>query len=241
MTFVQSIILSIVQGISEFLPVSSSGHLNIFQHFLGLTPSLTFDIFLNTASLLTVLFFFRRRIDYFFKNFYYIVIASIPAALIGVLFKNQIEIIFADIKLLPYFFLITTFYLLISRFFLPKNNNLDIKKALIIGAFQAFAIMPAVSRSGSTIFAGLLLGLSPIDAFNFSFALFIPASVGAILLDAKNLASLNFDVSTLTAFVTTFVVGIFALNLLQKTLISRRFWLFGIYTFVLAIILFFLV
>ena len=240
MTLFQSLFLAIVQGISEFLPISSSGHLNLFQHFFGLSPSLSFDIFLNTASLFSVLFFFRLQTKYFFTNLKYIVVGSIPAALVGILFKDQVEIIFGNIKLLPYFFLVTAVYLIFTKFLLPKNKKLSYQKALIIGLFQSIAILPAVSRSGSTIFAGLLLGLSAIDAFNFSFALFISASLGAILLSLSDLSYLSIlSYPNIAAFITTFLIGLLALNLLKKSLVSRHFWLFGLYTLILGFTLFF--
>ena len=101
--------------------------------------------------------------------------------------------------------------------------------------------MPGVSRAGATIFAALLLGLAPIQAFNFSFCLFIPASLGAIVLSAKDLsASGILTPEYLFAFVLTFLVGIFALNLLKKVLVGKKFWIFGIYTFILALVLFFI-
>ena len=242
MTLINALLLAIVQGITEFLPVSSSGHLNLLQHLLGLTPSLTFDIFLNTASFLSVLFFFRKQIKYFFTNFGYILVGSTPAALVGILLKNQVETIFADIKLLPFFFLITAGYLIITKFLPSKSEKLTYKKALIIGIFQAIAILPAVSRSGSTIFAALLVGLSPLEAFNYSFALFIPASAGALLLDARHLTSASLLTSVnLFAFIVTFLVGIIALRFLQKTLINRQLWKFSYYVLFIAIISTFLI
>lgn len=238
MSLFQTLLLALVQGITEFLPVSSSGHLNLLQHFLGLKPSLTLDIFLNTATLFSVLFFFRNKSKYFFKNLLYIIIGSIPAGLVGILFKDQIETIFSRITLLPYFFLITAIFLFITKFILPKNEKLNVKKAIIIGIFQAFAILPAISRSGSTIFAGLLVGLASVEAFNFSFSLFIPASIGALFLDIKNLNGLNIlEPPLLISFLVTFIVGIVALTFLNKILADRKLWYFSIYVFILALFL----
>lgn len=234
MTLVQSLFLGLVQGVTEFLPVSSSGHLNLSQHFLGLTPSLSFDIFLNTATLLSVIFFFRQQIKFFIDNLLQIIIGSIPAVIIGLLFKNQIEVIFSDVHYLPLFFLITTILVFSTRFTKSKSDKISLKQALIIGIFQSLAILPGVSRSGSTIFAGLLLGLSPLTAFNFSFSLFIPASLGALVLDLK---SFTLNPSTIPAFVVTFIVGVLALYILKKTVIGRQFWKFSFYTLILASIL----
>ena len=129
----------------------------------------------------------------------------------------------------------------VTKFFGQKSEKLDYKKALLIGLIQAVAILPAVSRAGSTIFAALLLGLTVEEAFNFSFCLFIPASIGALVLSAKDLSTGGFfSPEYLLGFAVTFVVGVLALGILKKVLISKKFWIFGIYTFILALVLFFI-
>jgi undecaprenyl-diphosphatase len=229
-----------VQGISEFLPISSSGHLNLAQYFFGLTPSLTFDIFLNTATLLSVLFYFRSNIKFFFSNLPQIIIGSIPAGVVGVLFKDQIESIFSDITLLPLFFMITAAFVFSTQYFNKKNTKISYKQAIIIGLFQMLAILPGVSRSGSTIFAGLLMGLSPATAFNYSFSLFIPASLGALVLGLKDILGQNlFTLNNLVAFAYTFIVGLISLTLLRKLLVDRKLWMFGVYSLLLASFLLF--
>jgi len=241
MTLIQSIIFSFVQGITEFLPISSSGHLHLFQYFFSLSTSLAFDVFLNTATFVAVLFYFRSQVPYFFKNIRYIIIGSLPAVIVGVFLKDQVELIFSSVKTLPYEFLFTATILLLTRFFKTKNNSLSYSKAFLIRVFQALAIVPAISRSGSTIFAGLLLGLSPLNAFNFSFCLFIPASLGALILDIKDIANLpDFGPNYLIAFVLTAVIGYFSLIILQKVLVGKKFWLFSIYLFILSVVLLFI-
>lgn len=241
MNYFQSILFSLIQGVAEFLPISSSGHLNLAQYFLRLTPSLTLDVFLNTATLLSVLFFFRHKISYFFNNLKFIVVASVPAALVGIFLKDQVDSIFSSINLLPFFFILGSIFVFSTKFFNQKETKLNYQKALIIGLFQAIAILPGVSRAGATIFAGLLLGLNTIEAFNFSFCLFIPASIGALVLSAKDLSIAGiFNLQYLVSFVLTFIVGVISLSILQKVLVSKKFWIFGIYTFVLALILFFI-
>jgi len=241
MSLIQSLILALTQGITEFLPISSSGHLNLFQHFFGFTPSLAFDVFLNTATLLSVIFFFRNQLKFFFSHLPQIIIASIPAALVGIFLKDTVDSIFSNIWLLPLFFLINSFILFTTKKTKGEKSEISLKQAIIIGFSQAFAILPGVSRAGTTIATGLALGLSPETAFNFSFCLFIPASLGAILIGLKDT-----DVSTLLntqylfAFLLTFIVGIFALKLLQKFLKRRQIWYFGIYTLILALLLLFL-
>jgi undecaprenyl-diphosphatase len=239
MTLFQSIILGIVQAISEFLPISSDGHLNLFQYFFKLTPSLDFDIFLHAATFASVIFFFRHQVKYFFTNLKYIIVGSIPAAVVGILFKDQIESIAASPQLLPYFFLFTGIMVLSTKFIYFKDKSLNYFSAFIIGIFQALAILPAVSRSGGTIFSALLLGLSPQNAFNFSFGLFIPATAGAIILGLKDIISSNFiTLNNLIAFIVTLVVGYFVLTIFQKITLSKKFWFFGIYIILLSLILF---
>jgi len=240
MSSVQPLFLGLVQGITEFLPISSSGHLNLFQHFFGLTPSLSLDIFLNAATLFSVIFFFKNQIKYFLNNLKYILIASIPAALVGIFLKDQVENIFSDINLLPYFFLITSTLLISTKFIKSKTDNkLNYQNALIIGIMQAVAILPAVSRSGATITTALWLGLAPLEAFNFSFCLFIVASLGTIVLDANNLFVVsNFSPVMISTFFITIISGIVALYFLKKIVISKNLWYFGLYTLILSGILF---
>jgi len=241
MNFFQAIILAIVQGITEFLPISSTGHINLLQKLFGFSPSLSFDIFLNTASLVAVLFFFRKKIPYFFENLKYIIVGTIPAVVAGLLFKDQIEALFSSTKTLPYEFIFTAVTLFLTKKFVGKDARLTYKNALIIGSFQALAIIPAISRSGSTIFAALMLDLSPLEAFNFSFCLFIPASFGALALDLKDIGSIDiFSLTNLSAFVVTAVVSYISLSYLQKVLTNRYLWKFGFYCLTLGLILLFI-
>lgn len=239
MSLIQSLILAFVQGVTEFLPISSDGHLNLVQSLFGLSPSLTFDVFLHLATFFSVLFFFRKKMPYFFSNLKYIIFGSVPVIIAGFFFKDQISSLAAYPKLLPYFFLFTSIYTLGTKFIKRQDKRITYLSAFIIGIFQAIAILPGVSRSGGTIFAALLLGLSPLNAFNFSFSLFIPASAGAIFLEAKDILSPSIlTTNNLIAFVFTFFVGLLALKLLEKVLSSNKFWYFGIYTLLLSLILF---
>jgi undecaprenyl-diphosphatase len=239
MTLIQSLILGLVQAISEFLPISSDGHLNLVQHFFNLTPSLDFDIFLHAATFISVIFFFRHQIKYFFTNLKYIIVGSIPAGLIGVFFKDQIEVLAAWPKLLPFFFLLTGILVFSTKFIPAKNKSLNYLSAFVIGIFQALAILPGVSRSGCTIFSALLLGLSPQNAFNFSFSLFIPATAGAILLSLKDIISADLlTLNNILTFIITSIAGVFILSVFQKITLNHKFWYFGVYVIILALSLF---
>jgi len=238
MSFLQTLILSLVQGITEFLPVSSSGHLNLIQYFFGLTPSLSFDILLNTATLISVLIFFRHQSQFFKNNLAYIIVGSLPAVVIGLFFKSQIESLFLTPNLLPIFFLVTSLLLLMTKNINSKNNKLNYFNAFIIGCFQALAILPGISRSGTTIFSGLLLGLSPSSAFEFSFGLFIPASIGAVFLSFSDLSNQSLlTIGNLIGFFITVIVGLAALFLLRSLLFDKKLWYFGLYTIFLSLAL----
>lgn len=241
MSLIQSLILALVQGTTEFLPISSDGHLNLVQHLFGFPPSLTFDIFLHLATFFSVLFFFRKKLPYFFSNLKYIIVGSIPAIIVGFFLKDQITSIFANPKLLSFLFLITAAYALATKFIKKQDKKITYLSALIIGMFQALALLPGVSRSGGTIFSALLMGFSPINALNFSFSLFIPASAGAILLEIKDILSSGLlTINNLIAFIVAFLIGLVALKFLEKILLSNKFWYFGIYTFILSLTLFFI-
>lgn len=239
MTLFQSFFLGLVQGVTEFLPISSSGHLNLFSAFFRIEPSLDFDVFLHLASLFSVLIFFYPKRSYFFKNFFYIVIASLPAAIAGLFFKSTIETIFSSVQYLSLFFLSTSFFLISTKFIRSqKTTTLTTKFSLLIGFSQALALLPGISRSGVTISAALLLGLSPVNAFNFSFSLFIPAVIGSLVLSFTDLSAFSLlNLNYLVALITAFLVGLISLKFLQKSLHSHHLWQFGVYTLILALVL----
>jgi undecaprenyl-diphosphatase len=238
MDLIQIIFLGLVQGITEFLPVSSSGHLHLFQLLFRLTPSLTLDIFLNTATLFSVIFFFRHQIKFFFSNLKYIIVGTIPAAIIGYFANDYIDLLFTNPKSLILTFLITTILLFATHFLKKADKEITYKKALIIGLFQSLAILPGVSRSASTIVASLLLGLSPAFAFKFSFSLFIPVSIGALILGISDFSSLDLTTSSAAiAFIVTFLVGLISLKFLKNIVIQQKLKYFGFYTLFLFVLL----
>lgn len=234
----QIIFLGLVQGITEFLPVSSSGHLHLFQFFFRLTPSLTLDIFLNTATLFSVIFFFRHQLKFFFSNLKYIIVGTIPAVIAGFFAKDYINQVFIDPKSLIFTYLFTTVLLFSTHFLKKSETQITYKKAFIVGLFQALAILPGVSRSASTIVASLILGLSPAFAFKFSFALFIPVSIGALILGLSDFNSLDLTISSAAiAFIITFFVGLISLKLLKNIVIGQKLKYFGFYTLFLFFLL----
>jgi len=238
------IYLAILQGITEFLPISSSGHLAIAKHFLKFeTQSLSIDIFLHFGSLLAIFLFFFKEIKKIFLTdnrniLLYIFIGIIPAGIIGLLFKNYIESNLLELKYIGFFYLFSAFILLATFFKKRKNeySSLNYYNSLIIGLIQIFALLPGISRSGSTIATGLLLNIEPIVAGKFSFFMAIPLIFGAVLKDILdfNFTSINF-VEILIGIFISFIVSYLTLKILFLILKKNRFGFFGFYCLILSL------
>lgn len=241
MTIFQSFILGLIQGLTEFLPVSSSGHLVLFQHLLNLSaPPVVFDILVHLAtSLAIIIVLFKSLISITGKQLKIILVASLPAAILGLLLNSQIEQLFNSLKLVGFALLISAAFLFSTKLIKKsKNSNLSFNNSILIGFSQALAIIPGVSRSGSTIVTGFHTGLSPSTAFNFSFILSLPAIFGAQLLQLDKLASLpSYQLpSLLVGFITAFISGFFALKLLRRFVINGKLYYFGYYCLALSIL-----
>lgn len=240
----KAIILGLVQGITEFLPVSSSGHLVVMKTLLGFhSPGITFEVLLHLATMLSVLVYFNRIvIDVLLdlKYLLFIVIGSIPAAIVGVFFGDYIEQMFNGVGWVDLFFVLNG-VLLVGGWWLASrkstNRELSYGLAFLIGLAQALAVLPGISRSGMTITAGVLLGLRREEAFKFSFFLFLPAVFGAGLLKLKDITEFSSNWGEIGGFVVAFFVGIAALSILKNTLSRNRFSIYGAYTAALGIML----
>ena len=267
MNSLQAAMLGIIQGITEFLPVSSSGHLVIFQHLFGLKePELFFDISVHMGTLVAVIIFFRKEIQtiavslvrfsslYFKKDVsfsyiyedpntklaFLIVIGSIPTAILGLLFHRVADQLFSSAFIAGFMLIVTGCFLWSTRWIKKKSGNIDhfsIKAALTIGLVQGIAIMPGISRSGSTITAGLFLGLNRETAARYSFLLSIPAILGAEVLTLKDLSAhaLFLDKVTLLGAVSSCIVGYCALKLLVYIVKQGRLHIFAPYCWIAGI------
>jgi undecaprenyl-diphosphatase len=242
---IKVIILGIVQGLTEFLPVSSSGHLVLAAEFLNFKEEgVAFEVFVHLGTLFSVLIVFREDIkkmiiapfklllkaelgaEYkmYLRWDLYIIIGTIPAAVVGLLFKSEIEAAFSNFLLVIIMLLITGSILLISRFAKSKGNEITATKSFLIGIAQAFAILPGISRSGSTIVTGLFLGLDRETAAKFSFLLAIPAITGASVIKMKDIidaGTIHIPVSylivgALAAFVSGYFAIVWLLNIVKK-------------------------
>lgn len=229
------LLLGTVQGITEFLPISSSGHLALIQHFAALgEASLVEDIVLHAATLLAVVLYYRNSLlalvtgilrgDAGARRYaLLIVLANLPAAAVGLGFRHQIEGLFAQPLAIYTAFLVTGWVLFTSRATLAQATSplefsrVSWRSAMFIGCAQAVAILPGVSRSGWTIAAGLRSGLPPAEAARFSFLLSLPAIGGAMLLSLRDLGSVEAGMGPLAlGFVASAAVGYFCLGWLVR-------------------------
>ncbi|MEK6854806.1 MAG: undecaprenyl-diphosphate phosphatase [Nanoarchaeota archaeon] len=248
-----AIILAIVQGITEWLPVSSSGHLVLFNKILGYKGDLLFDVALHFGTLMSVFVYFGADIVDIIRELLtgkwksengrlgiLILIATIPAGLIGFLFRDIFESVFSNLIVVAFGFAITGVVLLIASFGFVKTRSIEgfgYRGAIIVGLAQVFSILPGISRSGTTISAGLLSGLKEQDAVKFSFLMSIPVILGAnILVIGNNKLPPNL----IWATVVSFLFGLLVLHALYKYILTSRRNLrwFGFYALLLALVVF---
>lgn len=256
------IILAIVQGIAEFLPISSSAHLIIFRDVFGIgsdmakNVELTFDIALHLGTLLAIgVYFFKDFINMFMKGFtkpksddgkmlWYLVVATIPAALVGVLFEDIVDNFFRKQYLL---IALALAIMGVIIYLCDKNSKEDktlktmsLKDAFIIGCSQVFALIPGFSRSGTTIACGRTLKLNREDATKFSFYLSAPVVFGAVvlkLIDAETWVLINANLAYFaTGIFVAFISGLLCIKFLLNYIKSNDFKLFMWYRIILAVI-----
>ena len=246
MELINQIILALVQGITEFLPVSSSGHLAILQNYFG-EVNISFDVFLHFATLLAIVTYFYKDICEIIKDFLmfnkksknfklaiYLIVASIPAAIIGFLLNNYISYFFLDISLLAFTFTISGIFLFTASR-IKKNKALNFKNIFVVGLAQALAILPGLSRSGATISTGILMGIKKKEAIRFSFLLAIPAIIGATML---KMDGLSFTFSLIIPFFVTFISGLFSIHILIKFIKQENLKYFAYYCWLVALLIF---
>ncbi len=261
-----AIYLGIIQGLTEFLPISSSGHLVIFQKILGFNePEVLFDTALHFGTLIAIIIVFRKEVlqllSAFFKYFsaekiinirsdyendetsrllLLIIIGTIPTVIIGLVFKDFIESLFSSITVTGVMLVITSSFLWCTKYF--KNTKktileMTILNALIIGIVQGFAIAPGISRSGITIAFALFLGIERGASGRYSFLLSLPAVLGATIL---NFSTCSFTLADLPPIVIgtlfSLIAGYFSLVILLKLIQKGKFYIFSPYCLVLGAI-----
>lgn len=249
MNILESVFLSIVQGVSEWLPISSSGHLVLFENWLQVEANLSFDVFLHIASLVVILFFFRKEIVEIVKFgltkqgqgnprkhwLWYIALSSVFTVAIALILYPKIDY-FRTPDAVADWLLITTALVLSTRFVITKKD-ITWWHAIALGLAQGFAVLPGLSRSGTVIAIAFAMKIKKEQAFDYAFLVAIPAIFGSFILTVKDL---SFSWVYLLAFVVTAVVSYLALSLLKFVMQRDKFYLFFIYTLALSLIIKFL-
>ena len=238
----EEILLAFVQAATEYLPISSSGHLAMFGNFFQNTSLFLFTL-LHLASLLAVIVFLRKDIIELFKFkkeslkiWKYWILATIPAAIVGFFFSEQIETLFKSYLFLGIAFLFTGCILFLTKFSKDKNKKLSTKSSIGIGLAQVLALFPGVSRSGMTISAGLFQGIDKEKAARFSFLLFIPLSLGAFILEAIKIQTTIITPTIILSFIVCFLLSLLFLNILTRIIKTNYFWVFSIYCWIIGIL-----
>jgi undecaprenyl-diphosphatase len=267
MTNIQAFILGLIQGLTEFLPVSSSGHLAIAQAFMNVKEgALEFTILLHAGSLLAVFLAYRKTVIAVIKAFFgmiadlfkekslmirkdkyrlyvlLLIVGSIPAGIAGLLFEDKLSEIFVSIIVVSCMLYITGGLLILGEKMGKKNqkriSQLRFKNAFAIGLFQAAALIPGISRSGSTMVGGLFSGLKKEDAVEFSFLLSMPAVLGATLIEMKDIFALSSTATSVSAmiigFLTALIVGYLSIKLLIFVVKKERLKYFAYYCWAVA-------
>lgn len=243
MTLFQALLIGIIQGITEFLPISSSGHLTLIQHLLGighLDQILLFDLVCHLGTLFAILIIFRSSIISLNKNdVFFLVLGTIPLFFILPILK-KIEITYKKPEFLWLFFSITAFFLYAGTHFQPKRKLSQKMSSFLIGIAQTIALFPGISRSGTTISAARLLGWKKEEAVTYSFLLAVPAILGGFLLKGSNaIFSHSFDTTLplscyLMGFLSSFIIGIGSLKLLIFLFAKDQFMYFVYYCIIAA-------
>lgn len=241
-----AIVLGIIQGFAEFLPISSTAHLVLVPWFFkweGLLDSLTFDVALHAGTLVSILIcFWRDILDIITKRFKMVLLiglATIPAGLAGVLLKDRIEGVFRTPELIALMLIVFGMVMWVAERAKKKKKMADVGffGAIFIGCAQAVALIPGVSRSGITISAGLGAGLKREEAARFSFMLSIPVIAGAVLLEGRKVLKSpeQFDFALIGAgFLASAITGVIAIKFLLSYLRNHSMNVFIIYRFILA-------
>ena len=252
MSLFDAILLGIIQGVTEFLPISSSGHLVIIQKFLGVVSSGgEFEILVHIGTLGSILVVFFNELRHIIQNLMspktqkyisFIIIGTIPAGIFGLGMRDFYESIFHDLHLVGISLIFTGTILFLSNLLKKADKQITSKKSILIGIAQALAIFPGVSRSGMTICTALFLGIGPKEAARFSFLLAIPAISGAGAIMMADVGA-NFQISVFVAgaaLISSFLTGLFSLKWLINWLKNGKFHYFGFYCITIGIITLFL-
>jgi undecaprenyl-diphosphatase len=247
MNWIEALILGIIQGLTEFLPVSSSGHLEISKVILGVNPenSLLFTVLVHGATVLSTIVVFWKDIVIIIREFFkfkwnfetqYVVkifISMIPVLIVGLFFKDIVEGFFTgNLLIVGSMLLVTATLLAFTYYARQREKNISYTDAFVIGIAQAFAVMPGISRSGATIATGLLLGNKKVNVARFSFLMVLIPIIGGNILDLKDAEMLSHSASVIplvVGFLAAFISGLLACKWMIKIVQNGRLIYFAIY------------
>lgn len=250
MSFVEAVVLGLVQGLGEFLPISSSAHLVLTPWFFGWPdPGLSFDVALHIGTLAAVLAYFWHdwivlardgltgRRTQAGRMFWCLVVATIPGAAFGFAFEEYISTVFRNPILIGIMLIIMGFVLYLADRYFPSSKGMDQlgwRESIWIGISQAFAMIPGVSRSGVTMSAGRLLGLNRETSARFSFLLSTPIIVGAGLIQVRHLSPGDLTIPFVAGILVSAAVGYLSIKFLLRFLVTNNFFIFVAYRFILG-------
>lgn len=252
MTVIDSIILGIVEGITEFLPVSSTGHLILTSSLLGIQQTdihKAFEVSIQLGSILAVIFIYYEKIFHSKELWKRLIIAFLPTGALGFILYKLIKSLFSPVITSIMLIIGGIIFILVELFYKEKEHHLaDVEKipytkAFLIGVFQSLAMIPGTSRSGATIIGGLLLGLKRKAAAEFSFLLAVPTMIVATTYDTlKHINEYHFDnwIILGTGFITAFIFALITIKLFLRFISTHNFIPFGIYRIIVGILFLFL-
>jgi undecaprenyl-diphosphatase len=256
----EAVVIGLIQALTEFLPVSSSGHLVIAKTLLGVEEvGITLEIVTHFATALAIIIFLRRRLREILYNLWkhvacgcrseveaerrdsllvlYVIVATIPAGIVGVLLRDYFDAMFQDARTTAAMLIVTGVFVLLAGRLARSRLSLKLPQAIVIGAAQAFAVIPGISRSGSTVGAGLLAGVRREEAFEFSLLLSLPAILGGSVVELLGGRMGGDPWVILAAGVPAFLMGLVAIRILFRAVVRNWFHAFAYYLIPLGIVL----
>ncbi|MBR2969911.1 MAG: undecaprenyl-diphosphate phosphatase [Clostridia bacterium] len=237
------IIIGIIQGITEFLPISSSGHIVLFGSLFDMDNLMLLSIVAHIGTLFAVLFCYRERLFElirrpFNKTNLHLIIATIPTIIIFLLFNRFFEDSFST-KTLVWGFLISAVFLVLADLRKDSLRPMTKRSALYMGLAQGLALMPGISRSGSTLVCGLLVGVEKKEALDFSFLMSIPIILASAIYETIKISTMQISINWLGIFIvmiTSFIFGILSIKIMLKTVKNNKLFYFSIYLIILSLL-----
>ncbi|MBQ7880416.1 MAG: undecaprenyl-diphosphate phosphatase [Clostridia bacterium] len=238
------IIIGIVQGLTEFLPVSSSGHILLISEIFNVNCDIIFlSVVAHLGTLLSVIICMRKRLVYsvkhpFCKTNWKLLVATLPCVVFVLLFNDLVDKLYS-VYFLVGGFLITGILLIVADLIKPKNQPLNFKHSLLMGLMQGVAILPGISRSGSTMAVGMMAGADKNEACEFTFLMSIPIIIASAVFESVEMFTIGVNIEVLPAiivFIISFIFGILSIKLMLKVLKNNKLYIFSIYLLIISAI-----